>query len=265
MENMTVEIGKVISVRKIRHIYDMVIYCPEIAKACKAGQIVNVKCEGFTLRRPISICESDTRMGNIRLCFEVKGGGTAYMASLGEGSAIDLLGPLGKGYDIDALGDNPLLCGGGIGTFPLYFTAKSLIAKGIIPTVALAFRTEELVIMKEDFEQLGCKVFVSTDDGSCGFTGYAVQLCENLFENESFTSLSVCGPLMMMKTVCPVAIEKNIPCFASLEERMGCGVGACLACVCDIKDENAPGGFHRERVCAEGPVFDASTVMWDKV
>ena len=243
----------------------MLIYCPQISKQCKAGQIVNVKCEGLTLRRPISICDANKAYGQIRLCFEVKGKGTEFMASLKAGDDIDLLGPLGHGYDIQLLGKAPLLCGGGIGTFPLFFTARELINEGVVPTVALAFRNESLVIMKEDFEKIGCRVFVSTDDGSEGYKGYAKDLCQNLMQKEQFSSVALCGPLMMMKTVCPIAIEKNIACYASLEERMGCGVGACLACVCNIEDQNAAEGFHRERVCVEGPVFDASKIVWSEV
>jgi 2-polyprenylphenol hydroxylase and related flavodoxin oxidoreductases len=261
---MVVEIGKIIKNEKLSEtLFDLHFYAPKVAKEALPGQILQVKCgDKVTLRRPISICDADAKTGILRICFDVRGEGTKYLSERKAGDEIDVLGPLGKGYEIQKLGDRVLLAGGGIGTFPLFFTANQLKEKGILPDVVLAFRSAELVNMKEEFEFLGCRVFISTDDGSQGFCGYACNLVETLLQENIYSSVCLCGPLPMMKTTAPLAIAHGIPCYASLEERMGCGVGACLACVCSIKDESE-NGFHHERVCADGPVFDAKTVKWE--
>ena len=259
---MLVENAKVLKNEEISEgNFSLSLYSPKICEEAKPGQIVQVKCSAAqTLRRPISICDCDKEKGILRLCFEIRGAGTEYMATLKENDEISLLGPLGIGYETqDVASRKILLVGGGIGTYPLLFCARELKANGAKPEALIAFKNKGKIVLQRDFEEFCEKVHIATDDGSCGFCGYAHQLLEKLTQNDTYDAIYICGPLAMLKGIAKIAESKNIPAFASLEERMGCGVGACLSCVCETKDEN--GEHHHERVCADGPVFDAKKLV----
>lgn len=225
------------------------LHCPNIASKAAAGQFVEIKCSpANTLRRPISI--SAVEDGKLLLGIEKRGSGTEWLIDKEVGESLDVLGPLGNGFSFDING-RALIVGGGIGIFPLYQTAKNL--KGNCTTV-LAFKTSSLVVMEEEFSACG-EVMIATDDGSAGFHGNAVEALLDAAKKESFSCIYACGPKPMMAAVAGAAKKLGIACQVSLEERMACGVGACLGCVCATVDGN-------KRVCKDGPVFDAEKVVW---
>ncbi len=231
---------------------DFTVHCPEMAAQTKAGQFLHILCGGDAyLRRPISVCEvnGDT----IRFIFQIKGVGTDALSQKNEGDLLDILGPLGNGFDFENCGDRPVLIGGGIGIFPLLEATKKI---GQDASVLLGFRSEADVILTEEFAKYTSNVFVATNDGSCGFNGLVTDLARNIAKSNSISSIYTCGPMPMMRAVTDVAKDFNIPAQASLEERMGCGIGACVTCACTVSGA-------RKRVCKDGPVFDALEVEWD--
>ena len=232
-------------------IYSMAIDAPEIAEAAKPGQFVHVKCEGFTLRRPISIAGAGR--GRVRLCYEVRGGGTAWLSGLGSGGKIDVMGPLGNGFDISDTSKKVLLVGGGIGVYPLYPVAE---AYGGNAFTALGFRTKGLVTFETEFQSCGGGLYIATDDGSYGQKGHAAGLAEEILDNNKIDIIMACGPKIMLKAVAEQAKKRGVRCQVSMEERMACGVGACLACVCKVNGLN-------KRVCADGPVFEGDGVDFE--
>lgn len=235
-------------------VYDFTVECPEMAKQAKAGQFLHILCGGDAyLRRPISICEvKDERF--LRFIFEIRGEGTTNLANRVCGDKLDILGPLGNGFTIDP-GDQEtiVLVGGGIGVFPLLELAKQMQGKA---TVLLGFRNKDAVVMTEEFEAVSENVCLATDDGSCGHHGLVTDILKNILSSQTVSRIYTCGPMPMMKQVAEIAKENNIPVQVSLEERMGCGVGACVTCTCTVA------GI-RKRVCKDGPVFDGTEVGWN--
>lgn len=226
--------------------FDLRFRCAQMAAEAKVGQFVHIKCGNdinTLLRRPISICDVEGDV--MRVIFEVRGEGTALLAQKKAGEQLDVMGPLGRGF-------NPIegkcaVIGGGIGTFPLLMLAKSLNA----PDVYLGFRNKDRVLLVEDFASAGGNVTVTTDDGSYGYHGFAIdKLKENL---DGVEKIYACGPTPMLKAVQTLSAETGIPAELSMEQRMGCGIGACLTCACKVND-------HYAHVCKAGPVFKASEV-----
>lgn len=234
-------------------IYDFRILSPDIATLAQPGQFVQIGCDGFFLRRPISICDTDEEQGLIRLVLEVRGEGTRVLAQKECGDSVQIMGPLGRGFTIEADVDKAVFIGGGIGVPPLLMAAKRYGSKAV---VSIGFRNADKVILREDFEALGCTVFVCTDDGSCGTEGNSLQGLGS--EGNDAGVIYACGPVPMLKGVQAFAKDKKIPCQLSLESRMGCGVGACLVCVCKTKGDS---GEHFSHVCKDGPVFDSEKVI----
>ncbi len=227
-------------------VFDMWIESPEIAVQAAAGQFVHIKCgNGTLLRRPISVC--DTGDDAVRLVFEVKGEGTKWLASRRAGDVLDVLGPLGHGFE--PMGERPVIIGGGIGVFPLLMLAKRLKN----PRIFLGFRDCTRVVMEDEFDALGC-ISVCTDDGSYG--KHELVTAEAKTAVEDADMVYACGPVPMLREVQKLAADAGVRAQISLEERMGCGVGACLVCVCKA-------GGHFEKVCQKGPVFWSSEVSFD--
>jgi len=252
---MIVDLFDIISNEKLpgdHKIYSMLINAPEIAKTAKPGQFVHVKCDNFTLRRPISIASA--KNGKIRLCYDVRGGGTAWLSGLQSGGKIDMMGPLGNGFDISDTSKKVLLVGGGIGIYPLYSVAE---VYGENAVTVLGFRTKDLITFEKEFKGCGGGLHIATNDGSAGKKGYAIDLVREILDNNKFDIIMTCGPKIMMKGITEEAIKRGIKCQVSMEERMACGIGACLACVCKINNIN-------KTVCADGPVFEASEVDFDE-
>jgi dihydroorotate dehydrogenase electron transfer subunit len=212
------------------------------------GQFVNIELEGFFLRRPISICDYDTQ--SITLIYKVVGEGTTAMTKLVAGHSLDLLVGLGNGFDIAQGGQRELLVGGGVGVPPLYHLAKRLLSDGREVSVVLGFNTVSEVFYQHEFESLGCRVVVTTADGSLGIRGFvtdALTQCGLLFDY-----FYACGPLPMLRALC-----KATSCEGQLsfEERMGCGFGACMGCSCKTLTGN-------KRICKEGPVLFKREILW---
>lgn len=247
---------RILSKRNLaKNIYDYVIEAKEIAELAQAGQFVHIRVQGFSLRRPISICEINKEAGTIRIVFEVRGEGTAELAKLQEGQLIDMMGPLGKGFSLIDPSKKVIVIGGGIGVPPMLEVAKHY---GNNATAIIGFRSANAVILAEDFQKNGAQLMLCTDDGTMGAKGFVTAaLKHRLLESEA-DLICACGPQMMLKGIIELANEYHIPCEVSLEERMGCGVGACLVCACrTVKN----GEEYLAHVCKDGPVFKAEDVI----
>ena len=233
-------------------IYSMWLRTEHIAAHAKAGQFVSVYCnEGSRLLpRPISICEIDRKDGAIRLVYRVAGKGTAEFSGMRTGMQLKVVGPLGNGFP--QKNKKAFLIGGGIGIPPMLETAKQLDAEKIM---VLGYRDE--LFLNKEFEAYG-DVYVATEDGSAGTKGNVMDaIRENDLEADA---IFACGPAPMLRAIKAYALEKGIPCWISMEERMACGVGACLACVCKSKDVDSHSHVHNKRVCKDGPVFLSTEV-----
>lgn len=232
-------------------IFDFVAEAPEIAAQAQVGQFLHIACGGGTLlRRPISIC--DTGENFVRFCFQVKGEGTKLLSQYEVGDMIDIMGPLGHGFTVEP-DKKAVVIGGGIGVFPLLKLARETDS-----AVFLGFRNKELVVMEDDYNEANKNVTICTDDGSYGYDGFAIAaMGEYLLENK-VDIIYCCGPTPMLKAVKQIAEYRGISCQLSLEQRMGCGIGACLTCVCETKNE---GMAKYKQVCTCGPVFDSKEVV----
>lgn len=233
-------------------IFDFTLFYPEFAWSAKPGQFAHVYLPGHTLRRPISICEIDRERGTLRIVFQIRGEGTAELAEFQQETFLDVLAPLGNGFTLTDSGKKALFVGGGIGVPPLLAAAQFY---GKNATAALGFRNRDSVILEEEFKAAGCEVKIATDDGSYGYHGLVI----DLIRREAPDIIYACGPAPMLKAVCEFAKERGIPCEISLEERMACGIGACLGCACELKGED--GATYMGHVCKDGPVFDANQVV----
>ena len=224
-----------------------------IAKEAVPGQFVSLYCEEHSrlLPRPISICEIDQKRSAIRLVYRLAGEGTKEFSALQTDDEVKVLGPLGNGFPLE--GEHPIVIGGGIGVPPMLELAKSLSAKA---TIVLGYRDEQL-FLKEQFEDYG-QVEIATDNGAVGVHGTVV----DVLEQKQITGdvIYACGPKPMLAAVKRYAMEHEIKCYVSMEERMACGIGACLGCVCQTKEEDAHSHVHNTRVCKDGPVFLAEEV-----
>ena len=230
----------------------------------KAGQFISLFCadESRLLPRPISICDADPENGRIRLVYRIAGEGTREFASLTAGDRIRVMGPLGNGFPLEAAqGRRVLLAGGGIGIPPMLLLAKKLRAlsgpdapAGI--THAVGYRSKDMYLLGE--LEKTAETVVSTDDGSYGIHGTVLDAIRS--EGVSADVIYACGPKVMLRVLKEYAAEQNIRCFVSMEERMACGIGACLGCVTGTTCVDAHYGVKSARVCADGPVFDAEEV-----
>lgn len=210
------------------------------------GQFLNFKLENRYLRRPISIC--DVEGNTVTILYKVVGGGTADLARMGAGETLDTLVGLGNGFEVAKSGKTPLLVGGGIGVPPLYLLARELVKAGATPTVVLGFRSAEDVILVKEFESLGAKVYVATEDGTFGTKGFVTDVMQTL----SYSYFYACGPMPMFRAMERVATSDG---EYSFEERMGCGFGACMGCSCKTLT-----GY--KRICVDGPVMKRGEILW---
>lgn len=236
-------------------VYDLWLAVPQ-AKDAKPGQFVGVRCAGFTLRRPVSICEIDRERNRLRLIFEVRGEGTAWMSGVRAGETLDLLAPLGNGFNLSDTTRRTVFVGGGIGVPPLLEAAKPFAGHA---RAILGFRSRTNVILKDDFTRAGASVTVVTQDGTEGETGVVTPFLEQTLDAEPADVLFACGPRPMLAAVAAVAKARGIPCFVSMEARMACGVGACLSCAIPVRVGDGVQNWH---VCKNGPVFDAERIVW---
>ncbi len=239
-----------------REIYSFTIVCPEVASAAAAGQFVHIRAKGFTLRRPISICGIDKEKGTIRIVFEIRGEGTSEIARLNKGELIDMLAPLGHGFTTDTSYNKVVLIGGGIGTPPMLPLAMLYGSRAVAIS---GFRNASAVILQDDFRKTGAETILCTDDGSAGIHGFVTQPLAELAEKGGIDAVYACGPMPMLRNVAKICKESGIFCEISLEERMACGIGACLGCACRTVRNDEEYFAH---VCKDGPVFNAEEVLW---
>lgn len=243
-------------------IYMMTIRSPYISQNAHPGQFVNVKCcEGINalLRRPISICSVDREKSTFDIVFQIKGIGTQYLSQKKAGSTVDVIGPLGKSFDISGDYKSIAVVGGGIGIFPLLFLLKE--SKSVDKTAFLGFRNSEFVVLTDEFEKNSGSLFISTDDGSSGLKGIITVPLEKELERKKYDIIYTCGPMPMIKRVVQISQDNNIKCQVSLEQRMGCGIGACLVCACKTGKED---DWKYSHVCKDGPVFWSNEVIFDE-
>ncbi len=213
----------------------------------RSGQFVNLKLDGFYLRRPISVCDRED--GGLTIIYKVVGKGTEAMAAMTGGRLVVLTG-LGNGYDLSVSGDRPLLLGGGVGVPPMYLLAKDLIAEGKQVTVILGFNTKSEIFYEDEFRALGADVYVTTVDGSYGQKGFVTDAMKNIDYSYFYT----CGPEPMLKAIFSASTTEG---QLSFEERMGCGFGACMGCSCKTI-------YGNKRICKEGPVLRKEEILWQK-
>ena len=209
------------------------------------GQFVNIRVQGQFLRRPISVCNITD--GILTIIYKIVGVGTEAMSHLPIGTQLDVLTVLGNGYDLTKAGDAPLLVGGGVGVPPMYMLARQLREMGKEVKVILGFNTQDEVFYEDEFRALGCDVTVTTVDGSHGVKGFVTNAVDG---QQSY--YYTCGPLPMIKALLQAAGTNG---EVSMEERMGCGFGACMGCT--IQTTQGP-----KRVCKEGPVFPAEELIF---
>lgn len=239
-------------------VYDMWLET-SLAKAAAPGQFIGLYPldKSTLLPRPVSICEIDEKRNALRIVYRIAGKGTAEFSAYEPGGEVQVLGMLGNGFPLEE-GRNKqvVLLGGGIGIPPMVELAKALKKAGEKVTVIAGYRDNQL-FLKEDLEKSGT-VYAATEDGSAGTKGNVL----TVMEEKKLTAdvIMACGPMPMLRAIKSFAQERGIKAFISLEERMACGVGACLGCVCKTKEKDPHSHVNNARICTDGPVFDAADV-----
>lgn len=239
----------------------MCLDAPEIARAAVPGQFLHVRCrdgQDPILRRPISIHFIDREQGRVYILYRVAGRGTALLARVPAGDEVDVIGPLGKGYTLPAAGERVAVVGGGMGAAPLLFLLKEIAAipgrDAGLTSVFLGAPGASSLPGAEQVRKLGFSLEVATDDGSGGFKGTVVELFSKKAGGLDFDRIYACGPKPMLRSLA-AAVGAGTSVEVSVEERMGCGVGACLSCACKVR--SGPGEeFKNAHVCIDGPVFN---------
>ena len=251
--SITKETAVVVSQKEIgKDIFDMVLSFPKGAKEARPGQFLAMYCNDATklLPRPISICGIDAEAGTLRVVYRIAGEGTREFSKMKQGDTLEVMGPLGNGFTMKE--GKAILVGGGIGIPPMLELAKQLSAE---KTVVLGYRDE--LFLKDEFEKTA-EVAVATEDGSFGTKGTVIDaIRENAINGDI---IYACGPMPMLKALAEYAREHNMEAQISLEERMACGIGACLGCICKTKEKDHHTNVNNSRICKDGPVFDAKEV-----
>ncbi len=243
-------------------IFKFSIKAPSIAEKSKPGNFIEIRVSNQTepfLKRPISIYNLDKEKGIVEFVFQVKGKGTKILSERNKGELIDVTGPLGYGTFKYENYNNLAIIGGGIGIFPLYELAKCAKKDNKNVSTYLGFRSKNYVVLEEEFKEVSNNLTITTDDGTYKEKGFAIDFLQRDIEEEKVDCIYACGPLPMLKAVQKLAIEKDIPCQLSLEEKMACGLGVCLGCAVKTakSPKDAPEYWH---VCKAGPVFQAKDV-----
>lgn len=233
------------NVKLTESIYEMVLE-GDTSSITAPGQFINIKLDGFYLRRPISIC--DYSDNTITIIYKVVGDGTEVMSKMNAGEILDVLCGLGNGFDTSKSMDKPVLIGGGVGVPPMYNLCKKLLGEGKKVTVILGFNKKEEIFYENEFKKLGADVKVTTVDGSYGIKGFVTDALKDTEHSYFYT----CGPMPMFKAIENTATTSG---QYSFEERMGCGFGACMGCSCKTK-------YGNKRICKDGPVLEREEIIW---
>ena len=250
---MIKETAKVVRQQQIDEgIFDMELSFPKGAALAKPGQFIAMYCNDKSklLPRPISICGIDPTEGTLRVVYRVAGEGTKEFSEMKAGDTLEVMGPLGNGFTMK--NEKAIIIGGGIGIPPMLELAKELDCE---KTIVLGYRDE--LFLNKEFEQYG-KVVIATEDGSCGTKGNVLDAIRA--EGVEGQVIYSCGPTPMLRALKQYAADNGIEAWISLEEKMACGIGACLACVCKSKDVDHHTNVHNKRICKDGPVFNAQEV-----
>ena len=285
-----------------KNYYEISLFAPQIAGIALPGQFVNIKVGDVIeplLRRPLSIhrigksqIANRKSQNRIIILYEEVGIGTEILARKKAGEYLDVIGPLGNGFDYRlpfTVYRLPILVAGGMGTAPLVFLAERIIANRQSPIanrqslVLIGAKTKNQILCEREFKNLGYEVKIATDDGSKGFKGKVTDLLKRILSlaiSDLRFAIYACGPTAMLKEISCISQEYNIPAQISLEAHMACGIGACMGCVVKIANRKSPiaNGFdgsasltinpersrriEYKRVCYEGPVFEASEIVW---
>ncbi|WP_026574822.1 dihydroorotate dehydrogenase electron transfer subunit [Bacillus sp. UNC438CL73TsuS30] len=249
------EVCKIISQEEIaQDIYELTVAADFVKDIRSPGQFVHIRVTSSwdpLLRRPISISSYDDE--KFTMIYRKEGNGTGMLAEMKAGMELDILGPLGNGFPVEeaAVGETALLVGGGIGVPPLYELSNQLRKKGVKVIHVLGFQTKSAVFYEEKFAENGA-TYIATADGSYGYKGFVTDVMRDL----NFDLIYTCGPTPMLRAIEQGHSDKKL--FLSLEERMGCGVGACFACVCKTVEGSSTS---YKKVCSDGPVFRAGEVL----
>ncbi len=259
---MNIEQAQIKEVQKPGEQYRIIVLnCPAIAGSAAPGQFVHMLLPGLkdiTLRRPFSIFKAED--GNIAILYKIVGRGTSALSMLAAGDEVDLMGPLGKGFPCDIAGEIPVLVAGGYGVAPLAFLAKRLKTQGVI---FIGGASAADILCVKEFEKLNWEIRIATEDGSMGDKGLVTEVLKAWLDKnpERRPVLYACGPDGMLKAVSGLAVDRDLKAWLSLDKHMGCGVGACLACVQKLKFPDGHTGWGR--VCKDGPVFEAREIVWN--
>ena len=255
---------KVLSLTHINEqVFTLTLEKPAAMEPIGPSQFFNLKSHEYPyLRRPISISRFDDNTFDFTII--IKGEGTERMAKLRPGDMMDVQGPLGNTYDIDPTWSRVLVVGGGIGVPPQSVLAEALKERSngqMTIHVCLGFKDKPYLL--ERFSDTAAQLKVASEAGYGDYKGYVTDLVTQALEEASYDQVFVCGPHILIEKVAKIAMEKGVEAQLLMEERMACGIGACMVCTCKIKDETRPEGYWNQRVCKDGPVFKASEVLFD--
>lgn len=245
--------ARVVSVRREAVYAALELESAPLAEHARPGQFLHIRCGELPLRRPISI--AGVAGTHLTVIFEIKGKGTQWLSRRVPGECLDILGPLGNGFP--QVEGRILLAGGGVGVPPMHFAAQRAAEADAV----LAFRSADRVLLRDQFAALCGSVLVMSDDGSIGVRGFAAQGVVRMLEKGRYNAVFACGPGIMLKTTAEACKKAGVPCYVSLEERMGCGLGACLTCAVPMLGPD--GTRTMKEVCKDGPVFRGEEVLWD--
>lgn len=246
--------------------FKLVFAGKDISESARPGQFVMIKIdeERTFLRRPFSICEVDKNKFSV--VFKVVGTGTKILAQKRPNEILNIIGPCGNGYPAILFPASVIFLAGGVGVASLLFLAQKLKNLSGSSFAFIGAKTEKEVLLKDNFEKLGYRVIVSTEDGSFGSKGLISDVFYSYLKSglqKTKTLVYACGPKPMLKKVAEICQKKNIKCYVSLEEHLACGVGACMGCVVKVRDLQT-GKLKYKRVCKDGPVFSAEEIVWEK-
>ena len=245
-----------------KDIFKFSVQAKEIVDISKPGNFIEIRVSDQTepfLRRPISIYNLEKEEEILEFIFQVKGKGTKILMQKKQGDLIDIIGPLGYGTFKTEGKKRIAIIGGGIGIFPLQQLAKQAKLSNIEIDTYLGFRNKEYVMLEDEFKKVSDNLIITTDDGTYGKNGFAINYLDESLKNSNYDAIYACGPLPMLRAVQKLSIKNNIEAQISLEEKMACGLGVCLGCAVKTSksSEESPMYLH---VCKAGPVFNAKDV-----